>query len=790
MNSRSNRLFDRNQSSRALSRPKGNKHIARLLEEGLAHFRKGNMAAVVPLYEEVLKLDSRNFDALHLLGVIAYQLQDFSSAATLIGQALASDPKNTSALNNLASALMDLNHFDEAIEKLNLAISIKDDYAEAYFNLGNLHFKIKKFQEAIENYKKAIEIKPDYSSAYNNLGSVQIELNQFENATLSFEKAIKIQPGFADAYFNYGNVFRKLKRHNDAVECFLNALTIMPNNFKAYCNLGASLVELERVKDAEDCYRKAISINPNYAEAHYNLANVLKKLKRHQEALQSFDVAISLNHSLVEAHSNRGTLLAELKQLDAAVVSYENALVIEPDLDFVFGQMLHLKMKQCDWSNFAEMTAAYIGGIAEQKKIMPPFAALGLIDYPALHLLCSKIFTKNKYPKTTSYSNFKNINQIKKIRIGYFSADFHSHATMHLMVQMFELHNQNKFEIYGFSFGPNIQDEMRARVSNACYKFFDVSAASDIEIARMSRDCGIDIAIDLKGHTQDAKTGIFAEGAAPIQISYLGYPGTMGAEYIDYIIADEVVIPKECQAYYSEKVIYLPHCYQVNDSNRKISSRKFSKEELGLPDAGFIFCCFNNNYKITPEMFDSWMRILHSVEGSVLWLLEDNEFASSNLRLEARSKGISSERLIFASRMPADEHLARHQFADLFLDTYPYNAHTTASDSLWAGLPVLTLMGESFVTRVAASLLNTLKLPELITHSLAAYETRAIELAMHTTQLDVIKKKLSDSILSSPLFDTKTFSRYFEDAFRAAYSRHQDGKSPDHIYIADLSASK
>lgn len=789
MNSRSPRLPNRKQPIKPLANPKWTNQIARLLEQGLDHFHKGNIFAVVPLYEEVLRLDPLNFDALHLLGVIAYQSKDFSSAVNLIDQALVAKPNDSSALNNLASALMELNRFDEAIEKLNLAVEIKVDYAEAYFNLGNLYFKTNKLPEAIENYKKAIEIKTDYAGAFNNLGSIQIELNQFEDAVHSFEQAIKINPSFADAYFNKGNVFRKLKRHNDAVESYLTALKIVPNHFMTYCNLGASLVELGRVKDAEDCYIKAISINPNYAEAHYNLANVLKKQKRYDKALLSFDLAISLNNSLVEAHSNRGTLLAELKQLDAAVVSYQNALLIEPDLDYVFGQMLHLKMKQCDWANYAEMTAIYIEGIADQKKIMPPFAALGLIDYPALHLLCSKTFTENKYPKSNLYLTDKNFRLHEKIRIGYFSADFHNHATMHLMAQMLELHNQNKFEIYGFSFGPNIQDEMRDRASKSFHKFFDVSEVSDIEVARMSRDCGIDIAVDLKGHTQDARTGIFAEGAAPIQISYLGYPGTMGAEYMDYIIADEVVIPQECQAYYSEKVIYLPHCYQVNDSNRKISNKKFSKEQFGLPSSGFIFCCFNNNYKITPEVFECWMRILQVVDGSVLWLIEDNEFASNNLRLEARSKGISSDRLIFASRMPVDEHLARHQFADLFLDTYPYNAHTTASDSLWAGLPVLTLMGESFASRVAASLLNTLNLKELITQSLIAYENLAIQLARHPSQLDEIKKKLSKSILNSPLFRTKTFTHHLEDAYMAAYKRHKDGKLPDHIHVADSSSS-
>jgi predicted O-linked N-acetylglucosamine transferase (SPINDLY family) len=783
MNSRTPRPPNRNQQIKPLSRPKGANHISRLLEQGLDHFRQGNMAAVIPLYEEVLKLDHRNFDALHLLGVIAYQSQDFSSAVNFIAQAHSAKPKDSSALNNLASALMGLNRFDEAIEKLNLAISIKVDYSEAYFNLGNLYLKINKCQEAIENYKKAIQITPSYAGAYNNLGSAQVELNQFEDAIQSYQQAIKINPDFVDAYFNKGNALRKLKRHEEATESYLIALRIMPNHFKAYCNLGAALVDLGKHEDAEDCYNKSISINSNYAEAHYNLANVLKKLKRNEEALRSFDMAISLNQSMFEAYSNRGILLAELKDLRGAVTSYENALFINPELDFVFGHVLYLKMKQCDWSKLTEMTAICIERLASQKKIMPPFAALGLIDYPALHLLSSKIYSQAEYPKSDSYFKITDLQPKEKIRIGYFSADFYNHATTHLMAHLFELHDKNKFEVYGFSFGPNILDEVRAKVSKSFFKFFEVSNASDIEIAMLSRECGIDIGIDLKGHTQDARTGIFAEGVAPIQISYLGYPGTMGAEYIDYIIADRIVIPEETQAFYTEKIIYLPDCYQVNDSKRKISEKKFSKNQLGLPEFGFVFCCFNNNYKITPEIFDCWMRILQNIEGSVLWLLEDNELASQNLRREAEIRGVSSSRLVFAGRMSSDDHLARHKFADLFLDTYPCNAHTTASDSLWVELPLLTLAGQSFASRVAASLLNALNLPELITFSISEYEAIAIELAKSPSKLKALKHKLSSAKLEKSLFNTEAFARNLERAYTAVHSRHLEGKAPDHIDI-------
>lgn len=783
MNSRSTRYTRKNESIKLLPRPNRSQQIDSLLEDGLRYFRQGNLQAVVPLFQKVLQIEPSNFDALHLLGVVAYQNQEFTSAANFIAQALVVDPLNANALNNLASALIELKRFDEAIEKLNLAVSIKSDYAEALFNIGNCFFKTDKFEMALEKYRNAIRLKPNYVSALNNMGSVLIELGQFENAIHCFEQAIKSDPSFSDAFFNYGNALRKLKCYSESIEKYLKALDINPTHVMAYCNLGASFADLGRINEAEKSYLKAVDIQPKYAEAHYNLANVLKKQMRYEEALKSYDAALSLNPHLVEAYTNQGSLFAELKYLDLAVDRYSKALSIKPDSDFVLGQMLHLKMKQCDWSNFTEFTAAYIEGLLEQKKIMPPFAALGLIDHPALHLLCSKIYNKTKCPKSETRFKFTSLEKSEKIRIGYFSADFHSHATTHLMAQLFELHDREKFEVFGFSFGPNIQDYMRLRVSAAFFKFFEVSAASDLTIASLARDCGIDIAVDLKGYTQDSRPGIFAEGAAPIQISYLGYPSTMGAEYIDYIIADSTVIPPEQQAYYSEKVIYLPECYQVNDSKRQISTKKFTKSELGLPNNGFVYCSFNNNYKITPDMFDCWMRILLAVDNSVLWLLEDNEFASHNLRAEAVLRGVNSERLIFANRLPANEHLARHSCANLFLDTYPYNAHTTASDSLWADLPVLTLAGEAFASRVAASLLSSLKLPELITYSIAEYEERAIELANDVLGLQKLKQQLKANKLGAPLFNTQFFTHKLEDAYSQVYHQFLDGKSPEHIYV-------
>jgi predicted O-linked N-acetylglucosamine transferase (SPINDLY family) len=370
-----------------------------------------------------------------------------------------------------------------------------------------------------------------------------------------------------------------------------------------------------------------------------------------------------------------------------------------------------------------------------------------------------------------------------KIRIAYYSADFLNHATAHLMAELFERHDKEKFELIAFSFGPDANDEMQVRVSQAFDQFIDVTALSDLEVAQLSRELGIDVAVDLKGLTQDSRLGIFSYKAAPIQVSYLGYPGTLGADYIDYLIADKTLIPVQSQQHYSEKIVYLPNSYQVNDRHRVIAPTQFTKQELGLPQDAFVFCCFNNNFKITPDVFDTWVRILKAVDKSVLWLFQDNPTAATNLQKEAALRGLDPTRLVFAKRMDLPEHLARHKSADLFLDTLPYNAHTTASDALWAGLPVLTCMGESFASRVAASLLNAIGLPELITQTPEDYEALAIELATNPGKLQSIKAKLAANRLTTPLFDTALFTKHIEAAYVQMYQRYQADLPPEHIFV-------
>ena len=416
------------------------------------------------------------------------------------------------------------------------------------------------------------------------------------------------------------------------------------------------------------------------------------------------------------------------------------------------------------------------------EKVSSPFLLHALIDDALLQKKSSEIYANARYLLNPTLGKISKRIKNKKIRIGYFSADFRNHAVSVLTVELFELHDRNKFEIYAFSFGTDDKSFIRSRIKHAVDHFLEVSDRSDIEIAKLSRDLKIDIAIDLGGYTADSRTGIFSYRAAPVQASYIGYLGTIGTTYYDYLLADRIIIPEEFQKCYSEKILYLPS-YQVNDRRRTISGRVFTRSELGLPEIGFVFCCFNNNFKILPATFDGWMRILKSVEGSVLFLYAENKWAEKNLKNEAKLRGIHSSRLIFGKRIQTEENLARYRTCDLFLDTTPYNAGATASDALWAGLPVLTLIGQSFPSRVGASLLHAIGLPELITNTQEEYESLAIQLAINPKKLADIKFKLANNRLATPLFNTPLFTKNLEAAYNKMYERYQAGLIAEHISL-------
>ena len=633
--------------------------------------------------------------------------------------------------------------------------------------------------------KQILQNEPIISKTEKQSHAVQLQeeiaLHQqgrLAEAEAQYKAILKVQPQQVDALQLLATIAAQQQSYVEAVELFDQVLEINPLHAVAYSNRGYALRELKQYEEAVSSYNKALLLKPDYADAYYNRGITLEELMRYEEACLSYDKAIALKPDYAEAYSCRGFALHELKRYEEAQSSFDKAFALKPDTDFLFGNMMYNKMNICDWRDIDNHLKYLVAKIDSRKKICAPLTLLGLLDSPSLQKAAAEIFVHERYPASHALSAIQKYARHDKIRIGYFSADFRDHATAYLMAELFEQHDRSKFELIAFSFGPNTPDALRKRAAAAFDKFIDVRTMNDHAVAQLSRKLEIDIALDLSGLTTHSRPGIFALRAAPIQVNYLGYPGTMGAEYVDYLIADETLIPKESRRHYTEQIVYLPNSYQVNDTKRVIAEQVFFREELGLPATGFVFCCFNNNFKITPSTYEGWMKILKQVKGSVLWLLEDNATAAGNLRREAVQRGIDAERVIFAKRMPVAEHLARHRVADLFLDTLPYNAHTTASDALWAGLPVLTCIGESFASRVAPSLLNAIRLPELITSSQEEYEAVAINLATNPEQLAKLKLKLEQNRLTTPLFDTQRYARDIEAAYTGMYERYHADLPP------------
>jgi protein O-GlcNAc transferase len=756
--------------------------VNRLFQQAITMLNQGRLELARDCLEKIIKLNPKQFDALNLLGIIAAEFKEFNLAESLFENAIKLNPKNAVFYCNAGNALKELKQFDKAIDYYDKAIKLKKDYALAYLNRSIALCELKQFEAALKSSEQAIHFNPDSANAYFQHGFNLQDLKRYDESLESYEKATLLKHDYAQAHSGCGNVLFELKRWREAIACYDKAIHYKNDFAEAYANRANALKELKLFDLALVSIDQSIQVKHDFAEAHYNRGNILFELKRWEEALNGFDKAIAFNSNYAEAYYNRGNVLFELNRWKEAIMSYQSAITLNPDYEYLQGSYQHIKLYVCDWQDYESTVFNILLQIKEGKKSTPAFTALALTDSPETQLKASKIWIDDKHPFNPSLGSIPKYQRKNKIRIGYYSADFHNHATAYLMAELFELHDKNKFEFIAFSFGPDSNHEIRHRLSKSFSQFLDVQFKSDEEIALLSRELEIDIAVDLKGLTSNARTHIFSYRAAPIQVNYIGFPGTMAAEYMDYIIADTTVIPAESQPYFVEKVVYLADSYQVNDRNRTISQKVFSRDELGLPEDSFVFCCFNNNYKINPLVFNVWVRILKAVEGSVLWLLEDNALAKINLRKEAEIRGLDPNRLVFAQRMDLPEHLARHRAADLFLDTFPYNAHTTASDALWSGLPVLTCKGHSFVSRVAASLLNAIEMPDLITETHDQYEVLAIELANNPTKFKAIKDRLINNRLNTPLFDTPLFTKRMESAYMQMYERYQMDKPPDHIY--------
>lgn len=720
------------------------------LQQALALHQQGQLAQAIGLYQEIRKAYPRHFDTLHMLGVATLQSGDGAQGVKLIAEAIKLNPQAAAAHNNLANALK---------------------------NLGRL-------EEALKSYDQALALTPGYGAAHANRGNTLLELERPREALAAYDQALVLEPQSAEAYNGRGNAHHKLGALAAALRDYDQALALLPNLASAYSNRSQTLRSMGLLEAALDSADQALRLTPGLPQAHLNRGNALFEMGRLPEALASFEQAAALRPDLADVHRSRGTVLASLRQLPLALEAFEQTLRLKPDYPYLLGDYLHTLAKLCLWSRMAAPMATMVGAIGAGQRAATPFPVLSLVDDPALHQAVAVTYGRSEHYQRR-YSGGFSRGPSGKIRLAYFSADFHDHPVAHAIAGLFAAHDRQQFELFGFSMGPDRPgDAMRARLVGGFDQFVDISRRSDEEAAALARSLGIDIAIDLGGYTTNSRPGLFAHGCAPVQVNFLGYPGTLGVDSMDYIIADKTVIPLEDQGYYQEKVAYLPHSYLANDCRRPISDKAFTRADFGLPEAGVVFCSFNNNYKILPEVFERWCRILQAVAGSVLWLRFDNEEAADSLRREAAARGVEPGRLIFAHPLEQlSEHLARQRLADLFLDTLPYNAHSTASDALWAGLPVLTCRGRSFPGRVAASLLGSAGLPELVAEDGAEYEAKAIALARQPQQLAELKARLRRDIGKTPLFDGLGYARSLEAAFRAMHARRMAGLVPAMIEV-------
>jgi predicted O-linked N-acetylglucosamine transferase (SPINDLY family) len=718
-----------------------------LLDQAMMLHRQGKLADAENAYRRILDQTPGQLDALQLLGVIEYQKGNFREAVGLLERAAGLAPREAGILNNLGLAMLALDRAAEALGHLDRALAAKSNFPEALNNRGNALRALGRHEEAAASYRRAIRCRPDFAEALHNLGVALLEL----------------------------------QRPRDALETLDRALALVPNNGEAHYWRGNALLTLDRSEEALATYRHALRLRPDIPEAHYNLGNLLLDLGRPAEALAAFDAALRLRPGYIEALYNRGGALQDLRRHEEAAATYARLLEQVPAHRYALGKLFHSRQFVCDWTRYAEDVRRLEDSVRNGPSQDMPFPFLAVTDDPALQLQCARAYTTARYPPLSAAPHPESGGGDERIRIAYLSADFRDHALSYLMAGVFEAHDRRRFEMHAVSLRPPDDSATGRRVAAAFEHFHDASRLTDAEAAGLIRQLGIDIAIDLTGYTENNRTNILAGRPAPVQVNYLGFPATMGADYIDYILADAFVIPEAMRPHHAEKVVWLPGCFQANDDRRAVAQPVPTRAEAGLPASGFVFCAFNNLHKFTPRLFEIWMRLLARVPDSVLWIAAEDATAQCNLRAEAARRGVDAQRLVFAPRLPYAEHLARFALADLFLDTLPFNAGTTASDALWAGVPVLTCAGAAFAARMAGSLLHAAGLPELVTQTLEDYEALALDLASRPERLAALRARLGGDRRTLPLFDTARFTRQLEAAYAAMHARRRAGLPPQHL---------
>jgi protein O-GlcNAc transferase len=748
---------------------------------GDALMRCGEATRAAAVFARAIERSGPTAQLLYNLALARQKAGDSAGAIDGYRQCLALDPRVVEAHNNLGTLLDLEGRYGEAIECFNEALKHRPGYVRALTNLGKVQRQAGSVAEAVVTLEQALAASPEHAPALANLAAALVDLDRPDEALEAGRRAIGVDPRLAQAHFHLGRALFARREYDIAIVSLRKAIELQPDLTDARVQLARALLQEGELSEAIGHLERAAAAKDPSAETHVLLGIALTRAERLEDAIASFDRAIAVDAGCLRAYKIRGWAQEALDRYPQAAASCEQALVLSPDNPEIMSTLFNCYMRMCDWRRAGaqlEHIRAVAGGIEGAN----PFVMLGAADEPAEHLRAARGWGERIMRERAPLPGARRYHH-GRIRLAYLSRDFFNHATSILAAELFELHDRAAFEVYGVSYGPDDGSPIRSRIAAACHEFLEVRTSSDRDIARALLEREIDILVDLKGYTAWARTELLAYRPAPIQVNYLGYPGTMGVELVDYLIADSWLIPEAERSAYSESIARLPDCYQVNDRRRAIAPIHPQRAEVGLPQDAFVFCCLNNNWKITEPVFDVWMRLLHAIPGSVLWLLAGNTWSDERLREEARARGIAPERLIFCERTAHAEHLARHRLADLFLDTLPVNAHTTASDALWVGLPVVTCSGRSFAARVAGSLLRAAGVAELVTGSLEEYEQKALVLARDPGRLHTIRERLVRERDTAPLFDTPAFCTHLEAAYRRMWEIYESGAAPHDFSI-------
>jgi predicted O-linked N-acetylglucosamine transferase (SPINDLY family) len=783
--------------------------------------RLGKLREADALLSEVLSADSRHAGAWHLRGLMALQSGDAARGVDWIEHSLSIDPQQPAAHLNIGNYLLSQEQPELALASFERALRLKSEYPVALFNRGNALRHLGRLEEALASYDESLRLQSGNWRAVTNRGMVLLELKRVDEALGAFRLALQLEPGAVQAHKNLGAALLKLALPEQALNCFERLCTLATNDPEVWCGRGNALLAMKRPEDAIASYTRALGLNPELIDALVNRASAWQAIRHPAEALRDSDRALRIAPRSALAHNNAGSALLDMGRLQAALARYEEALLLEPEgvmplynrgivlrklaryresaqcfadllrvapeQDYALGYLFQLRMDSCDWSDYGMLLEGILEGLAAGKRVINPMSML-MIDSASLQRASAEVFASDRYPQGGSLEACpaREAATDARIRIAYISADFREHPVPYLLVGALELHDRERFEVIGISLAAAEDGTFAERVRSAFDQFVEVTGRSDREVALLLREMRVDVAVDLMGFTDGNRLGIFAHRAAPVQVSYLGYAGTLGAPYMDYLLADRLAIPEGRDNDFREHIVRMPDCFLPLDGLRELPAR-MSRRDAGLPASGFVFCAFTNPCKINPPVFESWMRLLREVPGSILWLRSISAESRANLEREAERLGIERDRLVLAVRtVGMTEHLARLTSADLFLDTFPYNAHSTACDALLAGVPMVTCAGESFASRIAASALTAAGLTELITQSPAEYELKALYLARHPHALSALRARLAANRMSAPLFDTRRITRHLEEAYRTMHDRALRGEATAAFTVSAL----